>query len=64
MFFQERVYQELVSVLPNMENSPIQEELNRLDYLERVVKEILRLVPTIPFILRYADEDIKCGNTF
>ncbi|KAJ3656972.1 hypothetical protein Zmor_016009 [Zophobas morio] len=57
---QERVYQELVSVLPNMENSPIQEELNRLDYLESVVKEILRLVPTIPFIMRYADEDIKC----
>ncbi|KAJ3653647.1 hypothetical protein Zmor_012886 [Zophobas morio] len=57
---QERVYQELVSVLPNMESSPTQEELNRLDYLKRVVKEILRLVPTIPFILRYADEDIKC----
>ncbi|KAJ3656973.1 hypothetical protein Zmor_016010 [Zophobas morio] len=57
---QERVYQELVSVLPNMENSPSQEEINRLDYLERVIKEILRLVPTVPFILRYADEDIKC----
>ncbi|XP_063914438.1 cytochrome P450 4C1-like [Zophobas morio] len=57
---QERVYQELASVLPNIENSPTQEELNRLDYLERVVKEILRLVPTIPFIMRYADEDIKC----
>ncbi|KAJ3656971.1 hypothetical protein Zmor_016008 [Zophobas morio] len=57
---QERVYQELVSVLPNMENSPTQEELNRLDYLERVIKETLRIVPTVPFILRYADEDIKC----
>ncbi|XP_063914439.1 cytochrome P450 4C1-like [Zophobas morio] len=57
---QERVYQELVSVLPDMEKSPTQEELNRLNYLERVVKETLRLVPTIPLILRYADEDIKC----
>ncbi|KAJ3656976.1 hypothetical protein Zmor_016013 [Zophobas morio] len=57
---QERVYQELVSVLPNMENSPTQKEINRLNYLERVVKETLRLVPTIPYILRYAEEDIKC----
>ncbi|XP_063914426.1 cytochrome P450 4C1-like isoform X1 [Zophobas morio] len=57
---QERLYNELALVLPNIENSPIQEEINRLDYLERVIKEVLRLVPTIPFILRYADEDIKC----
>ncbi|XP_063914444.1 cytochrome P450 4C1-like [Zophobas morio] len=46
--------------MPNMENSPTQEEINRLYYLERVIKETLRLVPTIPFILRYVDEDIKC----
>ncbi|XP_063914425.1 cytochrome P450 4C1-like isoform X2 [Zophobas morio] len=57
---QERLYDELVLVLPNNENSPTREQINSLDYLERVVKEALRLVPTAPFIVRYADEDIKC----
>ncbi|XP_063914276.1 cytochrome P450 4C1-like [Zophobas morio] len=57
---QEKVYQELVSVLPHLEKDPTSEEISRLDYLERVIKETMRLSPAVPFILRYADEDINC----
>ncbi|XP_063914423.1 cytochrome P450 4C1-like [Zophobas morio] len=57
---QEKVYQELVSVLPHMEKHPTLEEISRLEYLERVIKETMRLCPTVPFILRYVDEDINC----
>ncbi|XP_063914280.1 cytochrome P450 4C1-like [Zophobas morio] len=57
---QEKVYQELVSVLPLIEKDPTLEEIRRLDYLKRVIKETLRLCPAVPFILRYADEDINC----
>ncbi|KAJ3657056.1 hypothetical protein Zmor_016090 [Zophobas morio] len=59
---QEKVYQELVSVLPHLEKDPTSEEISRLDYLERVIKETMRLSPAVPFILRYADEDINCGS--
>ncbi|XP_063914644.1 cytochrome P450 4C1-like [Zophobas morio] len=59
---QEKVFGELVSVLPTIEKDPTLEDISRLDYLKRVVKETMRLVPIIPFILRYTDEDIKCGS--
>ena len=49
-------------MLPHLEKDPTSEEISRLDYLERVVKETMRLSPAVPFILRYADEDINCGN--
>ncbi|XP_063914272.1 cytochrome P450 4C1-like [Zophobas morio] len=57
---QEKVFQELVSVLPTIKKNPTLEDISRLDYLKRVIKETMRLVPIIPFILRYTDEDIKC----
>ncbi|KAJ3657057.1 hypothetical protein Zmor_016090 [Zophobas morio] len=57
---QEKVYQELVSVLPHIEQDPTLEDISRLDYLDRVIKETLRLYPAVPITLRYADEDINC----
>ncbi|XP_063914278.1 cytochrome P450 4C1-like [Zophobas morio] len=57
---QEKVYQELVSVLPHMGKDPTLVEISRLDYLERVIKESMRLYPAVPFISRFADEDINC----
>ena len=45
-----------------MEKHPTLEEISRLEYLERVIKETMRLCPTVPFILRYVDEDINCGK--
>ncbi|KAJ3657063.1 hypothetical protein Zmor_016095 [Zophobas morio] len=59
---QEKVFQELVSVLPTIEKDPTLKEISRLDYLDRVIKETLRLVPIVPFILRFTDEDIKCDS--
>ena len=45
-----------------MGKDPTLEEISRLDYLERVIKETIRLCPAVPFIVRYAHEDINCGN--
>ena len=45
-----------------MEKDPTLEDINRLDYLERVIKETMRLLPTVPLILRYTEEDIRSGN--
>jgi hypothetical protein len=38
-------------------------DLNEMKYLERVVKEALRLYPSVPFIGRTLQEDTKIGTS-
>lgn len=38
------------------------EDLPKMKYTERVIKETLRLFPIGPFLARYTADDIKLGN--
>ncbi|KAI5745381.1 hypothetical protein M8J76_010578 [Diaphorina citri] len=57
---QEKVFEEMVQVLGEDINVlPSYEDLMKLEYLERVIKECLRMYPAAPFTGRHITEDIK-----
>ncbi|KPJ11285.1 Cytochrome P450 4C1 [Papilio machaon] len=56
---QDKLYQELVDVFGNSDRPIDKEDLSKLKYLERVVKESLRLFPPVPFIIRKILDDIS-----
>lgn len=61
---QERVYRELCEIYGDQVTSetPVKtEDLIRMEYLERVIKETLRLFPISPLILRQITEDFNIG---
>ncbi|XP_072940869.1 cytochrome P450 4C1-like [Epargyreus clarus] len=56
---QDKVYEELREVFGDSERPLVKEDLGKLKYLERVIKESLRLFPSVPFITRTILVDTK-----
>ncbi|XP_052738453.1 cytochrome P450 4C1-like [Bicyclus anynana] len=55
---QQKVYEELKEVFGDSNRPLVKEDLPKLKYLERVVKESFRLFPPVPFILRKVEKEI------
>ncbi|CAG9785193.1 unnamed protein product [Diatraea saccharalis] len=55
---QQRVYEEIYDIFGTSDRKLVKEDLLKLKFLERVVKETLRLFPPVPFIIRKVEENI------
>ncbi|KAK9744665.1 Cytochrome P450 [Popillia japonica] len=55
---QDRVFEEIRAVICDKSTPTSISELHELKYLERVIKEALRLYPSVPFVIRKTKEDI------
>ncbi|XP_067212356.1 cytochrome P450 4C1-like isoform X2 [Linepithema humile] len=63
---QEKAYKELSEIygIESPKSVPIKyNDLQHMNYLNRVIKETMRLFPAIPFIGRILTEDVKIGET-
>lgn len=58
---QEKLYQEISSATFLQDEQLNDIELARLEYLDKVIKESMRLFPIIPINLRKATDDVQFG---
>lgn len=61
-FIKEKALQEQDEIFQGSDREPTMEDLKRMKYLERCMKESLRLYPSVPMIARRLTEDLKLGK--
>lgn len=64
IFLQDLVYEEIIEHSQEDQKHFSMQELTDLKYMECVIKEGLRLYPSVPFVIRELDEDIKTSEGF
>ncbi|GMT21509.1 hypothetical protein PFISCL1PPCAC_12806, partial [Pristionchus fissidentatus] len=60
---QQRVHEELMQVIGDeVDRDLTRDDMGMLDYLERCIKETMRLYPPVPFVSRQLQNDFKLGE--
>lgn len=59
---QEKVFEELHSVFDSQDEEMSYEHIQQLPYLDRVIKEGMRVLPVVPFMMRTATADTQISD--
>lgn len=60
--YQEKVYQEILTVMPDKDAEFTQSDFDKLEFTELCIRETLRLFPTAPIMARMPSKPIKLNN--
>ncbi|GMS94683.1 hypothetical protein PENTCL1PPCAC_16858 [Pristionchus entomophagus] len=59
---QERAFQEVREIFgDDVDRDCTKDDLTRMPYLDRCIKESLRLFPPVPFVIRHLEEELQTG---
>lgn len=58
---QEKLFQEIRSVLPGQNDDVTKEDVNNMPYLDAFLKEAFRFFPVVPVLTRIIKKDIRIG---
>lgn len=59
---QDKAFQELEDIFQGEDRPATMKDLGEMKYLERCIKESLRLYPSVPFISRVLNGDLELGK--
>lgn len=60
--FQEKVHQELDEIFQGEQRPITPQDVLKMQYLDKVIKESQRVIPVVPVIARTLDQDLKIGE--
>lgn len=59
--YQQQAFEEIRNIFPEQSSHVTAQDIAKLNFVNRFVKEVLRLFPTVPYFPRQVRNDIKIG---